>query len=653
MGPRNLKVIFFLHFLISTSLLFCLTVILPYLCMLQFTNFSHPPLWCIVTPLLFGVAGTGLVLIGSNESGFNWAKKYTGRLSVRTILISIFIASSCIGFFLGIFEDHPWMDLRIGPMFAGAVGFLTLHFLLWDLFILTKLSTVEYISPYKSPPATAKQPTSTRGSLLKRKKKIHESRWSGSYPQAQTMSMATILCATLLLSGAFLTSKMELDKASTLNHGLTDLLQVVEAQIERMPTDSLPGYFANFPSNSQGYPTLLDRNRDTRFSLPEIPQGTHITFKGGLCQVGLRILACQKKHIAHLGTLVIFNPQDKKQLPFLGQNGSAFFLLALFFFVGAPIYLIRRLGKNISSELRIMTNRLSLMTQSTAVTPKTLIPITTNDELGELAYLLQRIQMLLLKELSDFRSSLDKVRELEKNKMDFFSSVSQELRIPLTTVLGYTQLLLEGDFGALNKDHQQNIEAIHTSAQQLLVLIKDIIDISAIEFHQIKLTLEPVDLAQLIEDVVYGQIPLLKERQSQQKNVDIQVAVSPNLPLIHADAARIRQIMQNLFSNALKFTEQGEIIIRLKRKGPNLIEWEVQDSGIGIRNEELPGIFKRFKQAGSTEKRRQGSGLGLAITKHLVELHGGTIEVKSEPQCGTLFTIVLPISPKIDNEAAP
>jgi signal transduction histidine kinase len=154
------------------------------------------------------------------------------------------------------------------------------------------------------------------------------------------------------------------------------------------------------------------------------------------------------------------------------------------------------------------------------------------------------------------------------------------------------------------------------------------------------LTLEPVRIAELFAQVVQQNQPLVRER----RQLQLQSVADPSLPLLWADPRRLRQVLQNLVSNALKFTARGEIALRARAEGAAMII-DVEDTGMGISAVELPRIFEEYRQAGGIAARRGGSGLGLAICKRIVESHHGQLSVDSEMGRGTRFTIALPLQP--------
>ncbi len=231
-------------------------------------------------------------------------------------------------------------------------------------------------------------------------------------------------------------------------------------------------------------------------------------------------------------------------------------------------------------------------------------------------------------------------REIERAdrlKSEFLASMSHELRTPLHTIIGFTELLLEQLEGPLTPKQQRFLTHIHNDSRHLLELINDILDLSKIEAGRVELKPEWFDLTALIEEAVAGIRPLAGSKQLQLR-VDAEPALN-----VRADRLRVREILGNLLSNAIKFTPEGGRVVVSGASEGELVTFAVEDTGIGIPPEEHASIFDKFHQVGNTTKGvREGTGLGLAITKRLVQMHGGTITVESEPGRGSRFTVTLP-----------
>ena len=230
------------------------------------------------------------------------------------------------------------------------------------------------------------------------------------------------------------------------------------------------------------------------------------------------------------------------------------------------------------------------------------------------------------------------VERANRLKTEFLASMSHELRTPLHTIIGFSELLGEELEGNLNEKQKRFVDHIHRDSLHLLELINDILDLSKIESGRIELQPEALDLAEVVEESLASIKPL-----GEAKSLTISARIAP-VRGIRADRRRIKQILVNLLSNAVKFTPSGgQITVGIRIKS-GFAEVSVVDTGVGIPPAEHEAIFDIFHQVGNTTKGvREGTGLGLAITRRLVEQHGGTIGVASEPGKGSRFTFTLPV----------
>jgi signal transduction histidine kinase len=232
-------------------------------------------------------------------------------------------------------------------------------------------------------------------------------------------------------------------------------------------------------------------------------------------------------------------------------------------------------------------------------------------------------------------------RELESastHKSEFLANMSHELRTPLNAILGFTQVLQQKLFGEVNDKQEEYLEDIHSSANHLLALINDVLDLSKVEAGQVELEKAPFSLREALERGVV----MVRER-AVKNGVSLTLESDPDVELVEADERRIRQVVFNLLSNAVKFTPQGGTVVvdSAQRNGEVLVS--VRDSGPGIAAEDQERIFHEFQQTEVGQEQREGTGLGLALSKKLVELHGGRIWVDSEPGQGATFTFTLPV----------
>jgi signal transduction histidine kinase len=227
-------------------------------------------------------------------------------------------------------------------------------------------------------------------------------------------------------------------------------------------------------------------------------------------------------------------------------------------------------------------------------------------------------------------------------KDDFLSIMSHELRTPLNAVLGLTEAIREGVYGPVQPRQDKALSRVDESGHRLLTLINDILEVSRVDISSAKLDLEPV----VVDDVCQASLRLVHEG-IKHKQLTVTTRVGPEVPAIRADKRLLKQILVHLLSNAVKFTpERGSIELEATLDtGGSAVRFTVRDTGIGIAPADLPRLFQRFGQldAGLT-RRYGGTGLGLVLVRRFTELHGGRVEVESEPGVGSRFSVVLPIS---------
>lgn len=243
--------------------------------------------------------------------------------------------------------------------------------------------------------------------------------------------------------------------------------------------------------------------------------------------------------------------------------------------------------------------------------------------------------------VSIFRDITKEV-EVDRLKSEFVSTVSHELRTPMTSIKGYVDLMLMGAAGDIPQGQSRYLKVIKNNADRLHMLVNDLLNISRIETGRTTLDLRPLDLPQIISQVVEGH--LNGRIQHEGKQLTVHTNISQELPLINADKARVTQILTNLLDNAFNYTpEPGEIHVTAEANDI-AVYITVADTGIGIARENLPKIFDRFYRAEDEAVQKvPGTGLGLAIVQSLIEMHGGKLIVDSEPGHGSRFTFNLPV----------
>lgn len=229
---------------------------------------------------------------------------------------------------------------------------------------------------------------------------------------------------------------------------------------------------------------------------------------------------------------------------------------------------------------------------------------------------------------------LTEMKKLERIKKDFVVNVTHELRTPLTAIKGFVETLEE----ELDKEKQNYLRIIKRNTDRLSHIVEDLLSLEELEEKGIRLEREEVNLKELAENVLK-----IFEQEARGRGLSLRLIADERLPLIQADSFRLEQMFVNLLDNALKYTEKGGVTIVLRAKESE-VAVEVQDTGIGISEEHLPRIFERFYTVDKARSRRLGgTGLGLSIVKHIVLLHGGKIQVKSELGLGTTFNVTLPV----------
>jgi PAS domain S-box-containing protein len=250
----------------------------------------------------------------------------------------------------------------------------------------------------------------------------------------------------------------------------------------------------------------------------------------------------------------------------------------------------------------------------------------------------EQIRTLEQSYLAELTARHKEAERLNQLKSEFMASISHELRTPLHTIIGFAELLSEASAGTLNEKQRRFVGHIQTDSEHLLSLINDVLDLSRIEAGGLVVRTENLSVGTAISEAVNA-----IQLQAEEKHVRVHEGASPNTEIV-ADPVRVRQILNNLLSNGVKFTDPGgEVTVSAEIAG-DFVRITVADTGRGIPADECHRIFDKFYQVGyTTDGVRQGTGLGLAICKQLVEIQGGKICVDSQPGKGSRFHFTLPL----------
>jgi signal transduction histidine kinase len=259
------------------------------------------------------------------------------------------------------------------------------------------------------------------------------------------------------------------------------------------------------------------------------------------------------------------------------------------------------------------------------------VDVVNRDELGPLATNVNRMN-------DELRRLYTELEAASRHKSDFLANMSHELRTPLNAIIGFSQVLRDEMFGEVNEKQAEYLDDIVSSGNHLLALINDILDLSKVEAGQVELEIAPFSLRDALERGV-----VMVREWATRDGVSVAFVADPDADVVEGDERRIRQVIFNLISNAVKFTPAGGAIEVDSSRVNGEVRVAVSDTGPGIAPQDRERIFDEFQQAEAGLDQREGTGLGLAVSRRLVELHGGRIWVESEPGNGSTFVFTLPV----------
>jgi signal transduction histidine kinase len=305
--------------------------------------------------------------------------------------------------------------------------------------------------------------------------------------------------------------------------------------------------------------------------------------------------------------------------------------------VGAAALVAFALTRDVYADVRFVRERIVAMARRANEPAGQPIPVRSVDEVGLLTSTFNvLVDRFAAAELA-YRQDLSGALAYDRERSAFLAALSHELRTPLNAILGFTEVLLSEVDGPLDPEARENLLVVRGSGEHLRALIDDILDLSALESGELRLTLRQVDVYPIVVEVV-------REARVGAAAKGLALSLTGSSARAFADERRVRQIVGNIVGNAVKYTERGRVDVRLVLERAEVVV-EVVDTGPGIAQEEHEAIFQEYWQSREARTRRAGTGLGLAITRRLVAMHGGRIEVTSAIGRGSTFRIILPTEP--------
>lgn len=390
-------------------------------------------------------------------------------------------------------------------------------------------------------------------------------------------------------------------------------------------------YYYNQNQSWKGVDRVLEETSRSGYYIELVgPNGQILVRAGKSKEVEENTVIILRRHPSYLvdqnnrlvATLYVFptksaNLQTATEKAFVNSiNNSLIATGILTIFLSIILSLV--LSQYISNPLRSLTSAVRSMTKGNLYQE---VKIKGSNEFDELA--------------NSFNNLSKKLRMVEEQRRNMINDIAHELRTPLTTLQGNIEGMIDGVVAKSPK----TLEAIHEETTLLSRLVKDLQELSLLEAGQLSLNKENTDIRELVNHMVKSYFV-----HTNKAGIDLSAKFAPNLPLVKIDKDRIRQVINNLVSNAIRHTSaNGKIVLEIK-EGSGFLIMSVNDTGKGIKKEDLQFIFERFYRVDKCRDRKSGgAGLGLTITKRLIEAHGGAIQADSVPEKGTTFTFTLPI----------
>jgi len=303
--------------------------------------------------------------------------------------------------------------------------------------------------------------------------------------------------------------------------------------------------------------------------------------------------------------------------------------------IGAATLVAYWLARNVHADVDYVRVRIGAMSARDTEPLGQTIPVRSTDVVGVLTSAFNELATRFSEAEKRYQKDLQRTLNYDRDRSAFLAALSHELRTPLNAILGFTDVLLAEVDGPLTSEAHENLTIVHTSGRHLASLIDDILDLSALESGQLKLTRTYLDVLQVVETVV-------REIQVTATQKGLALRLDGVRSPAWADPRRLRQILNNVIGNAVKFTHEGSVTVHVRRVDRDTTAVTVTDTGPGIAPADQAAIFEEYRQSGEQRSRRAGTGLGLAIARRLIDMHGGSIQLQSELGVGSTFTVLLP-----------